>query len=32
MKTDLFQGLLQAYIDKNSEDLATLILEFDYTT
>ena len=29
LKKDLFLGLLQPHIDKNSEDLATLILEFD---
>ena len=29
LKKDLLVGLLQPHIDKNSEDLATLILEFD---
>ena len=32
LKTDLFLGLLQTHIDKNSEVLATLILEFDEVT
>ena len=29
LKKDLFVGLLQPHIDKNSEDIATLLLEFD---
>ena len=32
LKKDLILGLLQLHIDKNSEGLATLILEFDDVT
>ena len=32
LEKDLFPGLLKPHMDKKSEDLATLILEFDDVT